>query len=329
MIHLDDQTIDRLLDLPGVTQVVGDAFAAWGRGEAATTQRVRAATPEAMASAMAAVVPPFSGGKVYATKNGRFTFLNVLFDVDGRLLCTLDGDAQTAFRTPAACALAIRALAAPVSVATPGGPAALIGAGRQGWYHLEMLHAELPAAVEIRIADLNPEAVQNMVARALAAGIPAVATESAAAAADGADVIVTVTQSTAPLFPASVITDRTLICAVGATKYDRCEIGADVIARCASVVCDDVAGSHVECGDLIQAHRAGQFDWARAIELHAVLAGLATPARAGHAPVLFETQGVALQDVAAAGLAWQRHVGADRRADIATQPIPTQPETTL
>ncbi len=28
--------------------------------------------------------------------------------------------------------------------------------------------------------------------------------------------------------------------------------------------------------------------------------------RAGSAPVLFETQGVALQDVAAAGLAWER-----------------------
>lgn len=325
MIHLDDQTIEALLDLPGVTRAVGDAFAAWGRGEAATTQRVRAATPDAMASAMAAVVPPFSGGKVYATKNGRFTFLNILFDVDGRLLCTLDGDALTAFRTPAACALAIRALSAPAPSGA-GGTAALIGAGRQGWYHLEMLHAEMPEAVEIRIADIDPAAVRKMVERARTAGIPAVAAASAAAAADGADVIITVTQSTAPLFPASVITDRALICAVGATKYDRCEIGADVIARCVTVVCDDVVGSRAECGDLIQAHRAGQFDWDRAVELHAVLAGLASPARAGNAPVLFETQGVALQDVAAAGLAWQRHIGTEPTG--ATQPIHTQPETT-
>ncbi|HSB87346.1 MAG TPA: hypothetical protein VLD86_13615, partial [Ilumatobacteraceae bacterium] len=88
---------------------------------------------------------------------------------------------------------------------------------------------------------------------------------------------------------------------------DRCEIGADVVAKCATVVCDDVVGSRAECGDLIQAHRAGRFDWERAIELHAILAGsvaLPTP-RSG--PVLFETQGVALQDVAAAGLAWQRY----------------------
>ena len=43
---------------------------------------------------MAAVVPPYCGGKVYATKNGVFTFVNVLFDVEGAFLCTLDGDLQ-------------------------------------------------------------------------------------------------------------------------------------------------------------------------------------------------------------------------------------------
>ncbi len=303
MIHLDDQMIEQLLDLSGVTDVVGNAFAAWGRGEAATTQRVRAAVPGAMASAMAAVVPPFSGGKLYATKDGKFTFLNVLFDTDGRLLCTLDGDALTAFRTPAACALAIRELAC-----TSPTTAALIGAGRQGWFHLEMLAAELPALGEVRIADINPQAVAAMVARAHEAGIPAVAAPNATVAATGAQVIVTVTQSTSALFASDAIPDDALICAVGATKYDRCEIGPELVERCVTVVCDDVVGSRAECGDLIQAHAAGTFDWDRATELHALLAGTVRVPRAGAAPVLFETQGVALQDVAAAGLAWQRHL---------------------
>ena len=308
MIHLDDRTIEQLLDLAGVTDVVGAAFAAWGRGEAATTQRVRASVPGAMASAMAAVVPPFSGGKIYATKDGKFTFLNVLFDTDGQLLCTLDGDALTALRTPAACALAIRELST-----TRVTSAALVGAGRQGWYHLEMLALELPGLLEVRIADINPEAVATMVARANKAGIPAVAAADAASAVDGAQVIVTVTQSTAPLFPSSAVGADALICAVGATKYDRCEIGPELIARCAAVVCDDVVGSRVECGDLIQAHAAGVFDWDRAIDLHAVMARTVPVPHAGVAPVLFETQGVALQDVAAAGLAWQRHQSLARR----------------
>lgn len=300
-VHLDDATIDALLDLPSVTEVIERAFSAWGHGLAATTQRVRSSASGAMASAMAAVAPPYSGGKVYATHEGVFTFVNVLFDMDGRLLCTLAGDALTRLRTPAACALAIRHLAA-VEPRT----AALIGAGRQGWNHLVMLAAEVPGLSEVRINDLRPDAATAMVERARLAGIPAVATRTPTEAVLGADVIVTVTQSTEPLFPAGAVGDRAVLCAVGATKYDRCEVGADVIERCAAVVCDDVEGSTVECGDLIRAASAGRFSWDRAVELHAVLAGTVEVPRAGSAPVLFETQGVALQDVAAAGLAWER-----------------------
>src|SRR5262245_29729331 len=84
VLHLADDTINDLLDLASWAGAVGDAFAAWGRGEASTTQRVRASASGAMASAMAAVVPPYSGGKIYATKRGVFTFVNVLFDMDGR-----------------------------------------------------------------------------------------------------------------------------------------------------------------------------------------------------------------------------------------------------
>ena len=124
---------------------------------------------------------------------------------------------------------------------------------------------------------------------------------------ESADVVVTVTSSAEPLFPAAAVSDRALICAVGATKYDRCEIDPALVARCAAVVCDDVVGSQVECGDLIAAVAQGRFSWDAAIELHDVLAGNVAVARAGAAPVLFETQGVALQDIAVAALAYSRY----------------------
>jgi ornithine cyclodeaminase len=309
LLHLDDGTVSDLLDLGGVTEVVGTAFAAWGRGEAATTQRVRSSASGAMASAMAAVAPPYSGGKVYSTNQGVFTFVVVLFDLDGRLLCTLDGDALTRLRTPATCALAIRAMAPPSPAV-----AAVIGAGRQGWSHVRMLAAELPALREIRIHDRSIDSAEAMASRAGARGIPAVPAASGPAAVAGADVIVTVTQSTTPLFDAADVADRALICAVGATKHDRCEVGPELVARCAAVVCDDVAGSRVECGDLIQAAAAGTFDWSDAVELRDLLAGNVAVPRAGAAPVLFESQGVALQDVAAAGLAYERYVARHDRS---------------
>jgi ornithine cyclodeaminase/alanine dehydrogenase-like protein (mu-crystallin family) len=256
-----------------------------------------------MASAMSAVVPPYSGGKIYATHKGAFTFLITLFDAAGRLLCTLDGDTITRARTPAASALAIRALAAPGC-----STAALIGTGRQAWTHLEMLGRELPGLERVAVAGIVASEVTDVVARADAVGIPAVAASTIDAAVTGADVVVTVTSSAEPLFAADVVGDRTLLCAVGATKYDRSEIGADVVARCASVVCDDVAGSKVECGDLIAAAAHGMFDWNRAIEFSDLLAGTVSVDRAGDAPVLFETQGVAIQDVAVAALAYERYL---------------------
>jgi ornithine cyclodeaminase len=303
MLHLDDATIAGLLDPASVTEAVGDAFAAWGRGEAATTQRARAAAAGQMASAMAAVVPPYSGGKLYATANGVFTFVTVLFDHDGRLLCTMDGDVLTRLRTPAGSALAVRAMAAP-----DARTAAVLGSGRQAWPHLEMLAAELPALERLAVWARRPEAAEALVARAVAQGIPAVAAAQAAGAVEGADVVVTVTASPHPLFAVDAVSDRALLCAVGATKYDRCEIDPETVGRCAAVVCDDVTGSRVECGDLVRAVHAGTFRWDDAVELHDVLAGNVSVPRAGAAPVLFETQGVALQDVAVAALAYRRAV---------------------
>jgi ornithine cyclodeaminase/alanine dehydrogenase-like protein (mu-crystallin family) len=302
LLHLDDATIAELIDLDAATDAIGAAFAAWGRGEAATTRRVRAAAGELMASAMAAVVPPYSGGKMYATRDGVFTFVIALFDAAGRLVCALDGDTITRLRTPAVSALAIRALAAPQSTT-----AALIGTGRQAWAHLDMLSCELDDLTRVTVYGRRAAAVAELVERARAANIPAVAATTAVDAVDGADVVVTVTASSEPLFPADVLSHRVLLCAVGATKYDRRELGADVVARCAAVVCDDVAGSQIECGDLIDAAAQGAFDWERAIELSDLLAGNVDVPRAGDAPVLFETQGVAIQDVALAALVYERY----------------------
>lgn len=319
MLHLDDQTIATLLDPAGVTDAVADAFASLGRGEAATTQRVRAARSGQMASAMAAVVPPFSGGKLYATTAGRFTFVVVLFDERGRLLCTLDGGALTRLRTPAASALAIRTMAVPGARR-----AAVLGSGSQAWAHIEMIARELPGLERVAVWGRRPAAASALVAAAVERGIPAVACERTVDAVDGADVVVTVTASREPLFASSAVGDRALLCAVGATKHDRCEIDAATVGRCAAVVCDNVAGSRIECGDLISAQRAGTFDWARAIELGDVIAGNVRVARAGEAPVLFETQGVAIQDVAVAALAYRRHLSSIGAQGTATA---DEPET--
>jgi ornithine cyclodeaminase len=303
VLHLDDRTVTELVDPAATQRAVDDAFAAWGRGEAATTQRVRASAAGGVASAMAAVVPPYCGGKLYATNAGRFTFLNALFHVDGTLLATLDGDAVTGLRTAAASSLAIRHLAAEhAEVAT------VIGTGRQAWPHVAMVLRTLPQLSELRICGRNRTNADELARQARGSAPQVTVHSDPLHAVAGAHVVVTVTSASEPLFPARAISDDTLVCAVGATKYDRTEIDPELVARCAAVVCDDVTGSRTECGDLINAVAAGRFDWTAAVELSAIAAGTVTVPRAGDAPVLFETQGVAIQDVAVCALAYERHV---------------------
>ena len=128
-------TIDTVAELvdPVAAERAVDEPSPLGRGEAATTQRVRGVgATAAMASAMAAVVPPYCGGKLYATNAGRFTFLNVLFDIDGRLLATLDGDAVTACAPPPPR----RWRSATSPHRTPRWPPSS-APGRQAWPHID------------------------------------------------------------------------------------------------------------------------------------------------------------------------------------------------
>ena len=299
--HIDDIAIDRLLSLSSIYAAVNEALKDWGHGNAANTIRVRASAKGQMASAMAAVAPPYSGGKVYATKDGVFTFLNVLFDDQGNMLCTLDGDVLTRLRTPVLCQIAIEKFAP--NNASKG---AIIGAGRQGRHHLEMLIDSVKTLESVSIFDPRKEAAQVLVDIARSRGFGAEIAATPSDAIKGAQLIITLTPATEPLFEADAVNAEALICAVGSTKYDKCELPPKLMALAESVVCDDVEGSKIECGDLIRAANEGLFNWEDAIEFKDVCAGKVNTPRAKNSIVIFETQGLALQDVAAAGVAWQK-----------------------
>ena len=82
----------------------------------------------------------------------------------------------------------------------------------------------------------------------------------------------------------------------------RFELPPDLVGACETVVVDQLEVARLESGDLINAEVAGQFEWDRAVELGAVLAGKAPGRRSPAGRVLFESHGLALWDVAAAGV---------------------------
>lgn len=306
MHHFDDADVTELLDHDELVDALARAFVDLGRGRAATTTRVRARTDDALVSAMAAAAPALgvTGGKVYATVDGQFTFHVVLFDLDGRLLCTMDGGALTEARTPALSHVVIDRFAT-----SRTRTAAVLGTGREAVPHLRMLGRALDLD-EVRVWGRRREARELAAARAVRDGVPAVAVDDPAKAVAGADVVVTVTSADEPIVPADAIADHALVCAVGATKPQRCEHDPALFARAAMVITDSVDGAPAECGDLIHAVAAGTIGWDAVVDLADVLAGdTAVPADDGVGPVVFETQGVALQDVVGAALVWRRATG--------------------
>ncbi len=80
-------------------------------------------------------------------------------------------------------------------------------------------------------------------------------------ATKNADIINVATRATKGLFTIEKIKNDVHINAVGAYQPAMKEIGNDVIENSSMVVVDDKEGSHVEAGDLIQAHDADDSTW--------------------------------------------------------------------
>ena len=299
--HFTEERIAELCDLATVTDWLERAWRDLGAGEAATTLRVRAAAGGLMGSAMAASWPRHRvvGGKLYLTHADGFAFLVGLFSPDAGL-ATFDGLGLTAIRTAAATALAVRHLAPPGA-----GTAAVFGTGTQSRPHLEALAQELPLQ-DLRVWGRSANKAEEVAAWGRDRGIPARAVADADEAVTDAAVVAAVTSSYTPVFDGTLLDPAALVCAVGSTKADRREVDGATVQRAAFVVSDSTEGALTEAGDLIHAAADGIFDWANLADLADVIAGTVTPPQPGSGIVLFESQGVALQDVVIATLAHQR-----------------------
>ncbi len=303
MIHLTNDAIDRALEGADLEGPLGRTFAAFAKGEAAMQERIRTEAGAVKLSTLGGVLPAegFVGAKVYTTIAGRFRFVIVLFSAaTGEPLATLEADALTRWRTAAVSALAAR------HGANPGASRlALFGTGVQAFAHARAFARAFPLA-EVRVVSRGAgEAFAARLGEEL--GVPALAA-SAWEAIDGADLVVTATRSAEPLFPGERIAPGTFVAAVGSSKPDTRELDDVLLARAASVVVEWKPQSLREAGDLVRAAPAVR-ERLSILDLGDVVAGRAVARRSVGDIVVFKSVGVGLEDVAVAGLAWQRITG--------------------
>ena len=225
----------------------------------------------------------------------------ILFSPEtGDPLVLMDGRYITEIRTAAVSAIASRALARPGASTV-----AILGTGVQARAHIEAMRT-LESVTSIRVWGREFEKAAALAKRESEGAIPVNAVATIGDACRGADIVCTVTASAEPVIGVDDIAPGTHINAVGACTPRARELTAELVGR-ARIVCDSREGALAEAGDIILAMRDGSLPAQPEIAvLSDVLAGK-TAGRTNAAEItLFESLGVAIEDLACAALVYER-----------------------
>lgn len=224
-----------------------------------------------------------------------------LFDrATGQPLALLDGPTITARRTASASALAARSLAP-----TGATKMLMVGTGVLA-RHLPPAHAAVRNIETVKVWGRHLSRAETTAADLCALGLNADATDDLEAAVGWADIVSSATLSETPLINGAWLRPGQHIDLVGAFRPDMREADDDVLRR-ARVFCDTRAGAMVEAGDLAGPLARGVI---AETDIEADLFDLAQRAapidRAPDDITLFKSTGTAIEDLAAAVLAYRR-----------------------
>ena len=300
MIHITDEQIERHVSAADAENAMRDAFVSFSAGDAAMQERIRTEAGGVKLSTLGAVIPAqgVTGAKVYTTIKGQFQFVILLFSTeDGRPLASFDAGAITRLRTAACSVLAARRMARPDASVL-----GLFGAGVQGVQHAQQLALAFPLRRILVCDPYAPDGLAQRLSERCGVDVTVAGPEQLVREAD---IVVTASRSTEPLFDGGWLKPGAFIAAVGSSLPHARELDDTALAQASALVVEWRAQSMREAGDLVRAGE-GVLDAGRILELGDVLAGKVAARRSADDIVIYKAVGVGLQDVALAGLAYQR-----------------------
>ena len=225
----------------------------------------------------------------------------------GYILALLDGTYVTQLRTGASSGAAFEVLAR--KQCRKG---ALIGTGGQAAAQLEaMLCAR--KLEQVKIFDLNADRCREFVDRMQEElsdyGVPFFATVSSDDCIDDADLIITVTPSAKPVFDGRKVKAGATISAVGTYEPHKHELDPAVLPRAGKIICDSVEAALSETGDLL-------IPLAEGLITREDISGSLGDVLDGRIPgreneeeiIVYETVGIAAQDLAAAKVIYDKAI---------------------
>jgi alanine dehydrogenase len=317
--------VARLLSLDDCIAAVHDAFRLQGEGRIAPPGilgmhvsgggfHVKAATMDGSRSYFAAKLNGNFPGNRERSGLPAIQGVIVLCDAsNGSPLAVMDSMEITILRTGAATAVAARYLArADSRIVT------ICGCGNQGRVQLRAIAGVLPIKKAYAF-DRDPNMAASF-ARDMEAdlGFSVEATADASAAVSASDICVTCTPSQEFFVTAGAVKLGTFIAAVGADSPHKQEIQPELLAK-ATVVADSLE----QCAAIGDLHHAIAKGVMTRGDVHAELAEVVADKKPGRMSdeeiTIFDSTGVALEDVAAAVVVYERAVreGIGRRIEFA------------
>lgn len=312
-LYLNEAEVGQLLTMDLALEAVEAAHRAHAAGRAIDLPRQRTRTPTSALHVLqgALLDEGVIGYKAYTTSREANRFLVHLFDAaDGRPLAVLAADALGMMRTGAAGGLAAGCLARPDAAV-----AGVFGAGWQAQGQIEALCRVRPirrVKLYCRDEERRRAASADFSRRFGVEVLPAASAEDTVR---GSDIVVAVTTSARPVFDGDWLEVGAHVTAAGSNSMIRQEIDEKTVRRASRVCVDARATALREAGDLLPALEKGRLHEGQLVELGEVLTGM-RPGRGDSRQItLFESQGMAVQDLALAvrlvALARQKGLGSE------------------
>lgn len=294
-LYLSEQDVAQLLTPEMALAAVESAHRDLALGLAQDTPRARSRLPQTALHILQGALPAQGvlGYKAYTSNRSGNRFLLHLFDAaSGMLLAVIEADRLGMMRTGAASGVAARCLARPSAKV-----AGVFGSGWQAEGHVRALCAALPLEL-VKVSARKADKLADFCARMQElTGVRCEAVTPEGAVRES-DVVGTVTTASSPLFETDWLAPGTHINGAGSNALIRQELSEATIRRCDLIVVDTQSTALAEAGDLLPLLEKGRLQVRQLVELGDILIGRHAGRQNADAITLFESQGLAIQDLA-------------------------------
>jgi alanine dehydrogenase len=312
-ILLRESDVEKLLTMKMTLELIERVHREYSTGQASDVPRERTRLPKAALHMLQGAVPSAGvfGYKAYTSSREAVRFLVYMFSAErGTLEAIVEANYMGMMRTGAAAGVAAKWLAREDAKV-----AGIIGSGWQARGQIEAL-ANVRTLERVKVWSRNAGKLSEFcgkTSRELSLDI--VPAASAEDAVRGSDIVATITTSATPVFSGEWLAPGTHVNAAGSNSLLRQEIDEATVRKASVIAVDSRPTATKECGDLLPALEKGRITMGSVSELGEIIAGTRPGRTTPEQVTLFESQGMAIQDLiiaeAMARLAREQGLGTD------------------